>query len=259
MKTTKQITISIIGGGNVAFHLLNALYKKSEIVVKQIYNRSDFSSDFDIFPIEKINNLADLKPVDVCFIAVKDEAIVQIAQNIPFSDCLMVHTSGNTEMEILKGKNSIGVFYPLQSFSKSKSVDFKSIPICLEAECKTDLQLLEKIARLLSEKVYFMDSKQRKYLHVSAVFANNFTNYMLAVSQQICQQQHIPFEILSPLIEETFQKIKHIAPAQAQTGPARRDDKKTIHEHLQLLNASQGELYKQITNAILDDYGKEKL
>ena len=159
-------------------------------------------------------------------------------------------------MDALKNTGSKGVFYPLQSFSKEKTVDFTQIPFCLEAENKDDLSKLETLVSVLNGKIYHINSEQRKSIHVAAVFVNNFTNHMYTIADDICKQYDVPFEILTPLIEETSLKIKNLSPKEAQTGPAKRNDTETIQNHLNLLSRAQQDIYLKITQSILD-YGKK--
>jgi predicted short-subunit dehydrogenase-like oxidoreductase (DUF2520 family) len=162
----------------------------------------------------------------------------------------VVHTSGSFAMKDLKNTTSKGVFYMLQTFSKDKEVDFSVVPFCLEAEHTADYLLLEKVARVLGVKVYPINSEQRKALHVAAVFVNNFTNHLYKIGNDICKEHQVPFEILEPLIQETSEKIKTLSPEKAQTGPAIRNDEKTIKNHLELLQKEQQEIYKLITQSI---------
>lgn len=138
----------------------------------------------------------------------------------------------------------------LQTFSKEKEVDFLTVPFCLEASNKEDYKLLETIATLIGEKIFAVNSKQRKALHVAAVFVNNFTNHLYKIGNDICEEHKVPFEILQPLIEETSQKIKTLSPKNAQTGPAVRKDNKTIENHLLLLNKEQQKIYSLLTTSI---------
>ena len=138
----------------------------------------------------------------------------------------------------------------LQTFTKNKKVDFSKVPFCLEAEDKNDYQLLEKLAKLLSEHIYNIDSEQRKRLHVAAVFVNNFTNHMYKIGNDICKENNIPFKILDTLIDETASKIKTLSPEKAQTGPAIINDEETIKNHLNLLSENKQEIYKLLTKSI---------
>ncbi|MDO4229470.1 MAG: DUF2520 domain-containing protein [Capnocytophaga sp.] len=259
MKSTRKLSLSIIGGGNVAFHLANTLWNDDRIEVKQLCNRSGFTFDFEHITTSKVTDFSQLELVDICIIAVKDEAITAVSERLPFGDTLVVHTSGNTDINAISSKNRKGVFYPLQSFSKSVPVDFQNIPICIEAQNKTDLEKLHILASILTTKIYEINSFQRRILHISAVFVNNFTNHLVTLGEEICRENNIPFEILTPLLMETFEKLQKIAPFDAQTGPARRSDIQTIENHLKLLQGSKKEIYKNITNSILDTYGRKKL
>jgi predicted short-subunit dehydrogenase-like oxidoreductase (DUF2520 family) len=151
---------------------------------------------------------------------------------------------------MLENNSRKGVFYPLQSFTKGKKVDFYSIPICIEATHSTDEKLLKELANKLSDKIFTISSEQRKKLHVAAVFVNNFTNHMYTIGNNICKKNNIPFEILKPLIEETAQKVFKISPEKAQTGPAIRKDSETIKNHLFLLDEQEKEIYNLMTKSI---------
>ncbi|AZJ31232.1 Predicted oxidoreductase, contains short-chain dehydrogenase (SDR) and DUF2520 domains [Tenacibaculum mesophilum] len=251
-----MIKVAIIGGGNVATHLANAFSKTNEVSLVQMYARN----------IEQIEHLKEVTPItnsiellteaDVYIIAVSDDAIGDVSRKIEQKNGLVVHTSGSVAMQSLQNIGRKGIFYLLQSFSKDKDVNFDEIPFCLEAENEEDLQLLETLAKSIGKKVYRINSEQRKRLHVSAVFVNNFTNHMYKIGADICNEYQVPFEVLLPLIQETAQKITELSPKAAQTGPAKRNDQKTIQNHLALLNAEQQEIYKLITKSIQQN-GKE--
>lgn len=163
----------------------------------------------------------------------------------------MVHTSGSTDINVLDSKNRKGVFYPLQTFTKNKSVDFSQIPICIETEVPSDFEIIEKLAKSVSNSVYLINGNQRKALHVSAVFVCNFANHLFTIGNTICVENNIPFEILQPLIKETAEKIQSLSPSEAQTGPAIRNDQKTIEKHIDFLtNENQKEIYKILTKSI---------
>ena len=145
----------------------------------------------------------------------------------------------------------------LQSFSKEKSVEFSTIPICIETEKDEDLLLLEKLANSLSNNLFFIDSNQRQKLHLAAVFVNNFVNHLYHLGNDICEENNIPFEILQPLIAETAKKITNLSPFEVQTGPAKRRDTKTIEKHKAMLTESQEEIYTLLTNSIYKTYGEK--
>jgi predicted short-subunit dehydrogenase-like oxidoreductase (DUF2520 family) len=157
-------------------------------------------------------------------------------------------------MEILDAKNRRGVFYPLQTFTKNKAINFKEIPICLESEMEIDFFIIKKLAQSISNSVQSISSEQRKALHVAAVFVCNFVNHLYKIGNDICKENQLSFEILKPLIVETAQKIIQLTPENAQTGPAKRNDTATINSHLNFLSdENQKEIYKLITKSIIDD------
>ncbi|RKT00621.1 Rossmann-like and DUF2520 domain-containing protein [Flavobacterium sp. 123] len=243
--------IIIIGSGNVAQQLIRAFAKNTATELIQVYSRQKNIPSSLLDPTKVINDYSLLLKADLYIIAVSDDAIPTVSAQLPFKNRLVVHTSGSVALGALDDKNRKGVFYPLQTFSKDKLVDFKTIPICLESENATDFQLLEKAAKSISAKVFAINSEQRKALHVAAVFVNNFVNHLYEIGNTICYENKIPFEILKPLILETAQKIMTLSPQEAQTGPAKRNDSKTIEAHeLFLSDENQSTIYKILTQSI---------
>lgn len=253
------IHINIIGAGNMAYQLTRAFYNHPEVRLQQLYNRSELSPEFNAFEIEKTHNLSLLHPADVCIITVKDEAITEVSEKIPLENQLVVHTSGNTSIEAIDSKNRRGVFYPLQTMNKQTIVDFTKVPFCLEAENTNDFYLLQRLASLLSTKTYALNSYQRRVLHLAAVFMNNFSNHLVYISEQICKENEVPFEILQPLLAETLAKLQNTSAYDAQTGPARRNDSLTISNHLAMLSDNYKEIYDIITKSIINTYGRKEL
>jgi len=158
-----------------------------------------------------------------------------------------------SEIRNPKSENNCGVFYPLQTFSKNQKINFKDVPICIEANNKKTLNILSNLAKSVSNNIYFTNSEQRKSLHLAAVFACNFTNHLYSISENILKKENIDFEILKPLIIETANKIKNHSPLEMQTGPAIRNDKEIIKEHLKLLkrNKTEQNIYKLLTENII--------
>jgi predicted short-subunit dehydrogenase-like oxidoreductase (DUF2520 family) len=247
--------VIIIGSGNVAQHLIVAFQHSqnmgTEIDLIQVFSRRKESVSH-LLDLNKItDNLETLEEADLYIIAVSDDAIAAVSSELPFKNRLVVHTSGSISLNNLDEDNRKGVFYPLQTFTKNKEVDFKTIPICLESENATDYQLLEKVAKIISDKVFAINSEQRKALHVAAVFVNNFTNHLYQIGNEICQENKVPFEILKPLIAETAEKIMVLSPEEAQTGPAKRNDGATIKAHEAFLsNENYLKIYKTLTQSI---------
>lgn len=252
-----MIKVIILGAGNLAFHLTNKFLKNTNINLVQVYNRN----------IDKIkhiesktlitNNLNNIKEADIYIISISDNAISELSSKLLIKDKLVVHTSGAAHLNELKCNSNKGVFYPLQSFSKDKEIDFSKIPICLEATTESDYKLLNQLASFISNKCFEINSVQRNTLHVAAVFVNNFVNHLYHVGSEICTENNIPFEILQPLIEETSNKIKNLSAFESQTGPAIRNDSKTIQKHLTSLNEDQQKIYSILTNSILKTHGKK--
>lgn len=252
-----MIKVCIIGGGNVAYHFAKQFLKTENIKLNQLYSRNLNNVQYfeNLVPIT--SDISQLKEADVYIIATSDDAIHEISSKLEFTDRLVVHTSGAVNMDSLSNQNRKGVFYPLQTLSKSKEINFSEIPICLEAENKSDLKLLEQLASLVSQNIYTISSEQRKYLHVAAVFVNNFVNHLYYIGHHICGEHDIPFDIFQPLIKETAEKIKLLDPKSAQTGPALRNDIHTIENHLKILSEKNKEIYKLLTSSIKDTYEKK--
>ena len=245
-----MVHVTLLGGGNLANHLANAFFKAPGIKVHQIYNRTLQKIEHFKEFTEITDELSTLKPADIYILAVNDKVISEISKQLKHLNGLLVHTSGAIALDMLK-TNRIGVFYPLQTFTKDKKIDFNTIPLCIEAKNTEDEVLLTKVANTISKKVFKIDSLQRKKLHVAAVFVNNFVNHLYSIGENICAKNDIPFEILQPLILETAKKITSLSPTQAQTGPAVRNDIETIEIHKKSLTADQTEIYTLLTEAIL--------
>ena len=246
-----MIKVVIIGSGNVAQHLIKVMQIAANVNLVQVFARNKKSINHLVKDDKITSDYNAIKEADVYIISVSDNAIAEVAENLPFKNRLVVHTSGTSELSVLDDKNRKGVFYPLQTFSKFKEIDFSSIPICLEAENEEDFKTLQSLSQNISEKVFAISSEQRKSLHVAAVFVCNFVNHMYTIGNQICEEHNVAFEVLKPLIMETAQKISTLKPEDAQTGPALRNDTKTINKHLEFLQESNyQELYKLLTQSI---------
>jgi len=249
-----MIQITIIGSGNVAQHLINAFSASKIVEIKQVFSRKKETLYHLIEPQKIVTDFNELQTADLHIIAVSDNAISEVSSALPFNNQLVVHTSGTSSIEVLDQKNRRGVFYPLQTFSKNKELDFSDIPFCLEAENTADYKILESIVKSVSTALYSISSEQRKALHVAAVFVNNFTNHLYQIGQEICEENQLPFEILKPLILETADKMKTLSPLEAQTGPAKRHDTVTTDAHLAFIqNENQKNIYKILTKSIQDN------
>lgn len=255
-------SVSFIGSGNLAWHLAPVL-DNAGYSVREVYSRNPVHAARLTERLYQADVKATLdfstSSSSVFVLAVSDNAIRSIVQEIILpDDAILVHTSGGQPLSTLgyAATPNIGVFYPLQTFSKSRKVDFKDIPIFIETEIDDVERILLKMAKAISRAVYKIDAEQRKALHVAAVFASNFTNYMLALANEISDKHDVDFEWLKPLIAETMNKSLALGPYDAQTGPARRGDMETLDKHMEFLNRDEAlaEVYRVISQHILDKY-----
>ncbi len=247
--------IVIIGAGNVATHLAKA-FKAVNVELTQIWsnhyeNALLLANQVNAVAIQDFSALD--KTADLCLIAVKDDAIAELLPQLTDFKGVIVHTSGSVSISVFEDLiKSYGVFYPLQTFSKNKVVNFSNIPICVEANDENTLALLKEIANKLSANVIEVNSDKRKILHLSAVFACNFTNHLYALAQEVLTLNGLDFDILRPLIAETANKVQDELPLNVQTGPAIRHDKETIIKHEELLKDQPAllEIYKTLSESI---------
>lgn len=249
--------IIFIGAGNVATHLALAFHKKGYII-SQVYSRristaSTLAKSLKCTYTDAISAIDTT--ADIYIIAVKDDAVSEIADTLRLKNKIVVHTSGSVPMDVLKPvSKNYGVFYPLQTFSKNKKVNFTNVPVCIESANASTLESLISLARSISDNVQKINSEQRKVIHLAAVFACNFSNHLYAIADNILIANELSLDILKPLIEETATKIMYNAPASVQTGPAIRKDKETINSHLQLLqgNKEYQRLYQLLSKSIIE-------
>ena len=247
--------ISIIGAGNVATNLALALKKAGHEIV-QVYNRSDDAGKELAHTVAAsfTSNAADLLDADVYIVAVKDDVIAEIAEYLKLADKIVAHTSGTNSKDLLATASSnYGIFYPLQTMKKNSKVDFKSVPLLVEGSDDATVATLEALAKTISQNVHRVDEEQRKWIHVAAVFANNFTNHLYIVSESILLGQGLPFDILKPLIYRSIENLQQNSPAELQTGPAARGDMQTIEKHLMLLgdDIRLQKIYEILTQSII--------
>lgn len=247
-------SVIILGSGNLATHLTKTFIKCKTIDLIQVYSRNLENITYLNGKVNITDDLQLLKEADIYVISISDNAISNFSKNLSLKGKLVVHTSGSVPLNDLKGNFEKGVFYPLQTFTKEKKVKFKNIPICIETESNDQLEKLEKLASAISKNVYIINSKQREKLHLSAVFINNFTNHLYSIAEEICKENKVPFEILLPLIKETAKKVSVMSPSESQTGPAKRNDTKTIEQQLEQLSDNQKEIYTILTKSIIKKY-----
>lgn len=256
-RSIEDTSVVFIGAGNLATNLAKALYWKGFRIV-QIYSRTEESAQ-SLAQIVEAEYTTDLSAVTVdaqlYIVSLKDTALVELLPKLVAGkkNALWVHTAGSIPMTIWEGyAERFGVFYPMQTFSKQREVDFRGIPIFVESNSEEDTQFLKDIASALSEKVYEATSDQRKSLHLAAVFTCNFANHMYALAAELLKKYQLPFEVMLPLIDETARKVHELEPRAAQTGPAIRYDENVIDGHLQMLanEPEMQELYRLISQSI---------
>ena len=240
-------TVTVIGQGNVASHYCKIMNEKG-IKTKTVCSRTPFNAE-------------DLA-ADLIVIAVKDDAIEQICrQTEPFAQLInsnrsiFVHTSGFNDTQCLKNIFSCyGSFYPLQTLKKGITIDFNTVPLCTWANTDEGCQALEQLALKLSPIHYVLTDSQRKALHLSAVFVNNFPNHLFAIANRILEKNNIPFSTLFPLMERTVAAAKENNPLCVQTGPAFRNEISIMEEHKACLNNEERKIYEILSESIIKEH-----
>lgn len=249
--------IVLIGAGNMATVLGKAL-QQAGLDISQVFNRT-LSSAKELAMVLSCHYTDQLdqlyQEADLYLLCVSDQAIESLLPQLRFlEDKLIAHTSGATPGSVFETHFSrYGVFYPLQSLSKSQAIEWSQVPFCIDAKEESDLVKLEQLAQQLSQHVYRIDDQQRSLLHVAAVFVNNFSNHLYHLMDQWLRDEEIPFDLLRPLILGGAQKIQDLSPREAQTGPAIRADLNTIRRHMEILQEKRPELvelYKILTESI---------
>ena len=247
--------ITLIGSGNVATHIGKALLNKG-IEINQVYshtkaNAFELATELNAMPCDDVKFISDES--DAYFICIKDDFITEVVQHLSTKNKIIAHTSGSVPMKVLNSFRNHGIFYPIQTFSKDKDLNISSVPFCIEANNTETKHALIELAKKISNQVFEIDSEQRKQIHIAAVFACNFSNYMYSIANDLLEQKHINFNILKPLILETAKKIQDHSPKSMQTGPAERKDEKVIQEHIDQLsnNKEYQKIYQLMSKAII--------
>mgnify|MGYP002673558087 FL=1 len=252
--------IVLIGAGNLATHLGKALHAAGHDML-QVFSRTMQSAETlaSLLDAEPLTDIAQVRDdADVYIFSVKDSALLQLVAQLCRHEAdglvedgavnalrkakkgeherVFLHTAGSMPMSVFKGMaQHYGVLYPMQTFSKQREVDFSIIPCFVEANDEFAQKQIEGLAREISGRVYQLSSEDRKYLHLSAVFACNFANHCYAISQELLEEHGIPFDVMLPLINETAAKVHEMKPKDAQTGPAVRYDENVIGKQSKLL------------------------
>ncbi len=251
--------IVFIGAGNVAANLASALHSKGKNIL-QVYSRTEASAKalavlFDAAFTNQIQEI--ISGADLYIISVSDDALPDIVERLNIEHAIVVHTSGTLPMDILNHNlNAFGVFYPLQSLKKEYLSDFQNLPLLIEGSNPTVEHHLQTLACEISANVHVMDSEQRKWVHLAAVFACNFGNYMNVIAEDILNEHNISFSILQPLLQQMNERLKTTSPRQLQTGPAIRKDYKIMEQHAESLKTTPGyqAIYQLISGKIMEKF-----
>jgi predicted short-subunit dehydrogenase-like oxidoreductase (DUF2520 family) len=245
-------SITIIGSGNAATAISLAL-QKAGYKIMQVFSRDEMNATVLASKVnaKAVSNLSEINTdSDIYLIAVKDDAIAEVAQLLNLYGKIVAHTSGIKEKEVLvSASENFGVFYPFVSMTKGTETDFSNSLLMLEGSNSNTLDVLHEVAISLSNNVMKVETKQRQSLHLAAVFAHNFTNHLYSISETILEENQLSFDYLKPLIASYFQNLQTISPALLQTGPAVRRDTSTIKKHLELLEGKEDlkEIYNLLT------------
>lgn len=230
--------IVIVGTGNTAT-VLGRMLKKAGHHILQVYGRDADSARSLAIEVdsESINKEGEVnRDAELYIIAVSDAAIGEVLQKLQLPKKILVHTAGAVTKNILhSSSDQYGVFYPLQSLKKEIRT-FSDVPLIIDASDEKTLNQLCVLAESISSYVVKAGDEERLRLHLAAVFCNNFVNHLYVLTEKLCKEERLNFNLLIPLIRETASRIEHVVPSQAQTGPAKRNDYQTIEKHLDILN-----------------------
>ncbi len=230
--------IAIIGAGRVATNVAPALQACGEDVV-EVWSKSRTAAEALAARMgckavwgsyDAVTREADLYLLALTDAALPD-AVAALHQGR--EQALMAHTAGSLPLSLFAdaGHKRGGVFYPMQTFSKERAVDFSTVHFFIEAAKEADAQCLTALATALTgngERVHRSTSALRRKLHLAAVFACNFANHCFAISDELLHDADLDFSVMLPLVEETVAKLHDLSPREAQTGPAVRRDENVM-------------------------------
>jgi len=257
-------SISFIGSGNVATRLAVALktngFKIDTILSRTLLNAKELALQVNATGVDNLNQLSTTS--DLYIISLKDDVIDSFLTGLNLGNKVVAHTSGSYETKKLDRISSrTGSFYPLQTFNKRVSVDFKEIPIIIESQNAEVVESLLNIGKELSDNTHILTPKQKKALHISAIGINNFTHFILSKSKEYCKSNQLDFRLLIPLLKETIDAFSNEEnPINKQTGPSRRGDITIIKDHIEALSEDKEfqSLYKDLSQYILSEFHGEK-
>jgi predicted short-subunit dehydrogenase-like oxidoreductase (DUF2520 family) len=257
--TSRIRHIAIVGSGNTATYF-GHLFKANGFRISSVSSRNHFTgqalADQLVSPYREIPDTSD---ADLMLLCVSDDELAALSGSIQAGSCIICHCAGSIPMDVLNTHPLHGVIYPLQSINKDIDMRDVRVPFLLEANEPLLLQELENLITVCGQATYQVHSSLRLAYHTAAVFANNFTNAMMMASEQISEEFHLDFNLLHPLLEQTFKKITHASPKEVQTGPARRNDQISMQRHLGLLAENKGleALYRAVSLFIVNSFKEE--
>ncbi len=254
--------IVIIGYGNVGWHLARELFRAGHNI-SQIFSRKKKTADTLAKAVNAkvVNHWEEVdQDADFYLLAVSDDAIIEVSQNLRPNSGIVAHTSGTVASKALNKHQQYGVFYPLQTFTRYVEVDWSVIPFCIWANKESVRQSLMELALTVNYRVSLITDEDRAILHIAAVFANNFSNHVFAIAEDICVSNGLDFAIIKPLISESVKKLTHSSPSEVQTGPAKRGDDQTMQKHLKHLKdlPDYQAIYRILSNSIMKGIGKSR-
>ena len=250
--------VVVLGSGNVAQQLLAVFQKHPQIELIQWYCRHPKTPRFAEQKIATTHHLTELEAADLYLLALADNALIEVSKHFQKKE-VVVHMAGGMPLNTLQNRGSKGVWYPVQSFTQNRIVDFKGLPFSIEGSDTHTVETLTTLTRQVGGHATLHHSKQRLALHLAAVVCNNFTNHLYTLTATLCDQHQIDFDLLYPLIQETSARLNNENPELWQTGPAQRGDTQTLEKHQALLKSPLKEIYQLLTDTIQEHYGKKEL
>lgn len=254
MTEGKISSIAISGAGNVGTQLAKHFHREG-IHVKYILSRTfEKAEELAILTsAQAVRSYSEIEETDLILLCIPDDKIAEELKRIPdfFS---VAYTAGSIELGILPPRKELGVFYPLQTFSKGREINLFEVPFLIESGDTVFSEKLFNLAWVCSRKVQFASSAERKHIHLSAVLINNFTNHLAYLSEEFMKQHNLDWNLMKPLLKETVDKLNSFSPYDAQTGPARRNDREIIKEHITMLEGTTREIYRILSESILTTY-----
>jgi predicted short-subunit dehydrogenase-like oxidoreductase (DUF2520 family) len=251
------MTFNIIGTGNTAWFLAQRLTAAGHTCLG-VYGRNaekagELASKVSAVVYPAIIDIPD--NADCCIVAISDNAIETVAATLSFRDTVLLHTAGSVGMRVLNTNNT-AVLWPVYSIVKTAIPEHRDIPFVWEGNTAKAKTIVQELAKSISDITYELDSQQRAWLHLSAVLGNNFSNHLMSLCEQMSIAHHIPFNLLYPILQQTFDRVTRQSPRQLQTGPAKRGDHATMDKHLDMLATTPHikDLYKAISTSIENMY-----